>query len=59
MYVHVQYIYIHTYVYIYMAVSCLFLYMERSPVVPVVCCMSYMWDLVPVMCGMKTMLCAR
>ena len=44
---------------IYMAVSRLFLYMELSPVVPIVRCLSFVRDLVCVMCGMKSVLCAR
>ena len=41
-----------------MAVSRLFLYMELTPVVPVVRCMSFAWAVVCVMCGIKSVLCA-
>ena len=36
----------------------LFLYIELSPVVPIVGCMSSVRDLVRVMCGIKSVLCA-
>ncbi len=39
-----------------MAVSHLFLYIKLTPVVPIVCCMSFVWDFVCVMCGIKSML---
>ena len=41
-----------------MAVSRLFLYMELTPVVPIVRCMSIAWYLVCVMCEIKSVLCA-
>ena len=41
-----------------MAVSHLFLYVELTPVVTTVCCMSFVWGLVYVMCGMKSVSCA-
>ena len=46
-----------------MAISRLFLYVKLSPVVfsnvyVLICCMSYVGDLVCVMCGIKSVLCA-
>ena len=48
----------YIYRYIYMTVSHLFLYMELTPVVPIVCGMSFAWYLVSVMCGIESVLCA-
>ena len=42
-----------------MAISHLFLYMELTPVVPIVPCMSFAQDLVRVMCGIKSVLCTK
>ena len=53
-----MYIYTVTYIHIYMAVSRLFLYMGLTPVVPVVCCMSFAWDLVCVMYEIERVSCA-
>ena len=36
-------VYTHTYIYVYIAISRLFLYMKLTPVVPVVCRMSFAW----------------
>ena len=40
-----------------MAVSNLFLDIELTPVVPIVCCMSFVWDFVCVVSGLKSILC--
>ena len=39
-----------------MAVSRLFLDLQLSPVVPLICCMSFLRDYESVMCGMKSVL---
>ena len=59
-YIHIDvYIFIH----IYMAVSRLCLYVNLSPVLfsmvnVLICCMSYVRDLVHAMCARKSLLCA-
>ena len=42
-----------------MAVSRSFVYIELSPIVPDVCCMSFVQDLVPVRCGVKSVMCVE
>ena len=52
-----MYTYVCLYEHIHMAISCVFLRIKLSPVVPVVCCVSLMHDFVCVMCKIKVVLC--